>query len=140
MKVTKGLIVTTVTANTRMGSRVKSFLPAVGALGLLSLFAMPVLGQDAQLQAISRQLFERTIKLIEAEKIDISEAAHILVVHGDEKSADEYYKRIGTKLSFAIEKSNLDTLLEYLGYNGIRGIYIELLESSVLMPKDQNSY
>jgi hypothetical protein len=85
-------------------------------------------------------LFERTMRFATEQKVDADDLAHILVEPGDAATADKYYARITQKISFDIQTSHLDTLLEYLGYRGLRAVDLETLDPAVLMPQDQQAF
>jgi hypothetical protein len=93
-------------------------------------------------------LAARTLRLIEAEKLDPSDAARILVAPGCEKpgecpdSARDYYTKVidSNLVDLNSLTSTLDSFVSYFGYHGIRAVDLEILDSDVLRPRDQPSF
>jgi hypothetical protein len=117
------------------------------ALALAAWHSRPVAAQ--QLDPSKDPIIARTMRLIAAEKVDPSDAAHILVERGCQEptpqcaeSAKEYYaSTIDAKLiGLNSQTSNLDTFVAYFGYAGIRAVDLETLDSDVLMPRNQASF
>jgi hypothetical protein len=129
---------------------VRVFIPvlALSIWALITSWPIAALSQPSDPSADA--LAARTLRLIEAEKLDPSDAARILVAPGCEgdkpgecpESARDYYtKVIDPKLvRLSSLTSTLDTFVSYFGYHGLRAVDLEILDSDVLMPHDQASF
>jgi hypothetical protein len=94
-------------------------------------------GQGTQEQVLRRLLHQRTLELSRAKGFSPGNALELMIEIGDQKGAETYYNRIAPLIGFSPlldANSNLNDLLNYLGYKGLAAKDLEELTPNELMP------